>query len=133
MWSLRACAVGLILLLQGPAMLTQEVGWARMLVTYTLERGLARGVVETFDGNHPCSMCEMATSLRKDTLGKNPAERRQDDSKRNRLAWAEMVPPHWSGLVPQRGVDVSDEMVLCFFVELGRSREAPLPPPPRMG
>ena len=50
--------------MQGPAMLVQEVAWAKMLVTYTQERGLKRGVIETFDGKHPCDLCNKAAEMR---------------------------------------------------------------------
>ncbi len=130
-WLLRLCAVGLILLLQGPALLTQEIALAGMLVTYTRDRGLARGVAETFDGDHPCSMCLKAAKLKKDEAGESPAEKRRDESMRTRLAWAEIVPPKWLRLRNPVAVDVSMEKPAGLFVIGGRGREAPVTPPPK--
>ncbi|WP_009959547.1 hypothetical protein [Verrucomicrobium spinosum] len=35
----------------------QLVAWSRMLQDYSREKGLVLAVKETFDGEHPCSMC----------------------------------------------------------------------------
>lgn len=128
-WLLRICAVGLILLLQGPAMLTQEIAWAGMLVTYTRDRGLARGVAETFDGQHPCAMCLKAAKLKQDEAGGNPAEKRRDQAI-SRLSWAEMVPPKWLRWNSPAGVEVSAVKPVGPFAVPGRGREAPESPPP---
>jgi len=130
-WLLRICAVGLILLLQGPVILTQEIAWAGMLVTYTRDRGLARGVAETFDGEHPCAMCHKAAKMKNDETGGKPAEQRRDEAMRLRLKWAEMLPPKWQRLRNPVAVDVSMEKPVGLFAAAGRGREAPLPPPPR--
>lgn len=130
-WLLRIGAVGLILLLQGPALLTQEIAWAGMLVTYTRDRGLTRGVVETFDGDHPCAMCLKAAKLKKNEAGGGPAEKRREEAMRSRLAWAEMVPPKWQRFRNPVAVDVSMEKPVGLFATAGRGREAPVSPPPR--
>jgi hypothetical protein len=130
-WLLRFCAVGLILLLQGPAMLTQEIAWAGMLVTYTRDRGLARGVAETFDGDHPCAMCLKAAKMKNDETDGKPAEQRRDEILRLRLTWVEMVPPKWQRLRNPLAVDVLMEKPAGLLVAAGRGREAPLSPPPR--
>ena len=129
-WLLRIGAVGLILLMQGPAMLTQEIAWAGMLVTYTRDRGLARGVVETFDGEHPCAMCLKAAKMKNDEAGGKPLEQRREDAMRLRLKWAEMLPPKWQRLRDPVAVDVLLEKPFGLFATGGRGREAPVPPPP---
>jgi hypothetical protein len=35
----------------------QVVAWAGMLRDYTAQKGWVAGVIETFDGEHPCCMC----------------------------------------------------------------------------
>ena len=126
----RICVVGLILLLQGPAMLTQEIAWAGMLVTYTRDRGLARGVMETFDGEHPCEMCLKAAKLKKDEAGGNPAEKRREEAGLSRLSWAEMLPPKWLSWRNPSGTEVAVVRPVGPFAVAGRGREAPVPPPP---
>ena len=61
----KLVALSLLLLLQGPALLVQEIGWASMLVRYSAESGLVRGTVQTFDGSRPCPFCKAAEKLRK--------------------------------------------------------------------
>ena len=90
-WLRQFVVICLILLMQGPAMLVQEVGWVRMLVTYTQERGLKRGVIETFDGKHPCKLCAKAAQIRKSREKQEPSERLPGTAL-IRLSWAEMVP-----------------------------------------
>lgn len=36
----------------------QAIAWTKMLVEYSQADGLREGVVKTFDGAHPCEMCE---------------------------------------------------------------------------
>jgi hypothetical protein len=71
----QTLAIALILLMQGPAMLVQEVAWVKMLVSYTQERGLKRGVIETFDGKHPCKLCKKAAEIRQQEQPQDPAEK----------------------------------------------------------
>lgn len=132
-WLLRICAVGLILLMQGPAMLTQEVAWAGMLVTYTRDRGLVRGVVETFDGNHPCPMCAKAAKLQKDEAGENPSERRREETKRFRLAWAEMISSERLRMPAIAGSEISVAAIAWAARDGGRGADAPASPPPEVG
>ena len=125
----RLLAIVLILLMQGPAMLVQEVAWVKMLVSYTQERGLARGVVETFDGKHPCELCAKASEIRKDEGNDEPSER-QSGAMRFRLSWAEMVP---SAMLFLPGVPELEIVRLgpqWIFRGRGRGAEAPASPPP---
>ncbi len=131
-WWMCGVAVLLVLLMQGPALVTQEVAWARMLVSYTQERGLLRGVTETFDGRHPCAMCVKAEAMREDEKKRqDPLERSPGKMKKD-FKWAEMVPPRVApvpgarecGTVPPAGVHV----VLLW----GRGRDLPPLPPPEV-
>lgn len=54
-----AAAAALFLLAGGHWGALQTVAWAGMLWTYTQEDGsLLSGVKKTFDGQHPCTMCD---------------------------------------------------------------------------
>ncbi len=125
-------AIALILLMQGPAMLVQEVAWVKMLVSYTQERGFKRGVIETFDGNHPCSLCKKAAELRKQEQPKDPAEK-QLPAQRQRLAWAEMVASELLKMPVIAGHDISVSVIACNADDPGRGADAPDSPPPERG
>jgi hypothetical protein len=54
-----AAAVALFFIAGGHWGALQTVAWAGMLWTYTQEDGsLLSGVKKTFDGEHPCTMCD---------------------------------------------------------------------------
>lgn len=131
-WLKRLCAVSLILLMQGPALLVQEVAWAKMLVSYSQQRGLVRGVVETFDGKHPCQMCAKAEELRKSEGKGDPRNQPQEKNPRH-FNWGEMIVAKWL-VVP---MDSGTQYLTSFAVEpvrpLGRGKDSPASPPPRAG
>lgn len=124
----RLMAVVLVLCLQGPAMLLQEVAWAKMLIEYTAERGFARGVVETFDGSHPCELCVKAGDLRKGEGKDNPSERVPDH--RSRLAWAEMLPCTGVRLPAAGELNSLGSKPAACIQSRGRGCDAPAAPPP---
>lgn len=39
--------------------LLQSVAWAGMIFDYSTEAGLRQGISMTFDGDHPCSLCNV--------------------------------------------------------------------------
>jgi hypothetical protein len=126
----KLLAVALCLLMQGPAMLVQEVAWVNMLVSYTQERGLKRGVIETFDGNHPCELCKKAAELRQQ---EQPDAEKQLPAQRQRLAWAEMVASELLKMPVIRGHDISVSMIATTVVDAGKGSDAPDSPPPEWG
>jgi hypothetical protein len=40
----------------------QSVAWGRMIVVYSQHDSLAKAVVKTFDGKHPCDLCKHISS-----------------------------------------------------------------------
>lgn len=128
-WLARLLGVLLVLLMQGPAVLIQEIAWVRMLVTYTQERGLTRGVVETFDGNHPCDLCVKASEIREGEGQQEPSER-PNGKLRFQFSWAEMVPakPCVLPLVSGREIPMLHSPWIEYL--LGRGADAPVSPPP---
>ena len=129
-WWKCVVAIALVTLMQGPALVTQEIAWAGMLVRYTQERGLVRGVAETFDGDHPCAMCLKAEKLREEERGdQEPLERRSGKVK-NGFSWSEMA-PQCGYLLPRVRVLRVAPAWGTMVVELrGRGRELPSLPPP---
>lgn len=133
MFPCRIVAIGLLLLLQGPALLVQEVAWVRMLVTYSQQRGLKRGVVETFDGKHPCPLCAKAASIRKQERQTPPAEQ-APVARRLLLSWGEMQPCPVLRAPPSPEEHGSISRVPPWeSSDLGRAADPPLLPPPESG
>lgn len=128
----KLTAIALILLMQGPAMLVQEVAWVKMLVSYTQEHGLKRGVIETFDGRHPCCLCKKAAELRQQEQPENPAEK-QAPVQRVRFAWAEMIPSDPLKMPVIAGQDISTSLIACIARGSGKGADAPGSPPPEWG
>lgn len=129
-WMKRLCAVSLILLMQGPALLVQEVAWAKMLVSYTQQRGLVRGVVETFDGKHPCKMCAKAAELRK-SEGKSDPLNQPREKKPIRFTWGEMVDTRHLVVPEDSWIDCLAPLSSVTLRTPGRGKDSPLVPPPR--
>jgi hypothetical protein len=128
-WLKRLCAVSLILLMQGPAMVLQQVAWAGMLVSYTQEKGLARGVVDTFDGNHPCGLCAKAQALRESGKQDDPLNPQQE-KKNLRFIWGEMVAAHPPVLLDISGHDCPKPPATAVSPTHGRGKDSPVVPPP---
>lgn len=128
----KLLAIALILLMQGPAMLVQEVAWVNMLVSYTQERGLKRGMIETFDGKHPCELCKKAAKIRQQEQPQDPAEK-QMPAQRQRLAWAEMIASDLLKMPVITGYDISVPIIACVARDSGKGADAPGSPPPEWG
>jgi len=118
--------------MQGPAMMVQEVAWVKMLVSYTQERGLKRGVIETFDGNHPCELCKKAAEIRQQKQAPDPAEK-QPPPQRQWLKWAEMVSSDLLKMPRIAGRDISLPLIACTTRDSGIGADAPASPPPELG
>jgi hypothetical protein len=122
-------AFGMILLMQGPAMLTQEIAWVRMLIDYSGDTGVARAVVDTFGGQRPCELCELAERIRNGEEG-DPAEERSEQ--RQRLAWAEMLPATTATPACFRTRIVAQAPARPRSVDAMSRGERPPVPPPRL-
>lgn len=131
LWLKRFLALVLILLMQGPAMMVQEVAWAKMLVSYTREKGLALGVVETFDGNHPCEMCAKAAQLRK-SEGQGEPRNSPKEKKILRFTWGEMVTAKWLVVPWDSGTDFVTALMVESSGIPGRGNDSPPLPPPEL-
>lgn len=87
--ALHAVTLLLLLLLQGPALLVQEIAWVSMLMRYSLADGVTTGITKTFDGKHPCRLCHQAEALRQTEDQRDEAP--GDATLKSRLHWAEML------------------------------------------
>jgi len=128
----KLTAIAMILLMQGPAMLVQEVAWVKMLVSYTQERGIRRGVIETFDGKHPCDLCRKAEEIRRQQQPADPNDKQAPSSPRVRHVWVEMMTVDPPRLRAPAGCGVTVPLIACALLGSGRCADAPVPPPPEM-
>ena len=62
----------------GPSACSQGIAWIGMLVTYVPEAGLIEGLSQTFDGEHPCPLCQSIKAH-----DDNDAEEARHHEKRN--------------------------------------------------
>ncbi len=51
-------AVTILNLTGGHWLLLQTVAWSKMVVDYSKKSSLSQAVAQTFDGEHPCTMCK---------------------------------------------------------------------------
>jgi len=119
-------ALALIFLMQGPALLVQQIGWVSMLARYTSEGGLTQGIRETFDGSRPCSLCHAAEAIRK-SQHENEEAPRVETPRFQAVPIASVVrapkPAHTPIVAkPRHGPDVARL--------IGLGRDAPPVPPP---
>ena len=105
-----------------PWALLQSTAWISMLVKYSRANGFARAVVMTFDGKHPCRLCQL--------VQEGQAKERQqpqpnlDPEKKLDLG----LPPDLSAFL------FPSERGACFLSETSPAcrSEAPPAPPPRL-
>jgi hypothetical protein len=110
--------VALITTIGGHWVILQSVAWVSMAITYSQEAPLAEALVKTFDGKHPCQLCEVVKS------GKQ-AEKKQPSLK---------VETKFEFLPLRTAFFVSAPVVLSAPVAdpgagHGRSESPPTPPP----
>src|ERR1700737_5337569 len=65
-------ALALLQIFGGHWALLQTSAWVGMIVQYTQRAGLKAGLAETFDGEHPCSVCKAIQDGKKQEQKKAP-------------------------------------------------------------
>ena len=53
----------------------QTLAWSKMLVDYSQRDGLVEGAIKTFDGKHPCPMCQQIGAAKKREAGERPNDK----------------------------------------------------------
>jgi hypothetical protein len=126
---LKLAAFALFLLMPGPAVLVQQAAWVNMLVTYTQKGGLKRGVIETFDGQHPCELCKAAESIREQR--DDTEEPAAPQEVRPNLAWGPMMIPATRTTAPRPVCrELPPPHTAWRRHGAGRGAESPDTPPP---
>ena len=62
----------LFIIVGGPWTVLQTIAWAKMVVDYSRDNPVSEAISKTFDGNHPCGMCEKISKVRSEER-KSPA------------------------------------------------------------
>lgn len=120
------CLVTALELCGGHLGVAQIVAWAGMLRDYTVEKGFAQGVKDTFDAEHPCAMCSKIAEAKQQDERKNPLplEKTERISKWVTVQLEAVVPaPAWNNKAsPAEFVEPANQAPV-------RSAEPPVPPP----
>ena len=132
--AVKALALLLVMLMQGPATFVQELAWAGMLVNYTRSQGVVSGVKKTFDGEHPCALCKKAAELRRDE-GAPQRDEKPMVELRSRHVWTEMLASGMFFLPGRKSRTLPDPAAgIRVWKPGGRAADAPpLPPPEWIG
>jgi hypothetical protein len=104
----------------GHWMVLQSVAWTRMLVTYSQDGDFATAVTQTFDGRHPCALCQKIGQAKR---GESRAARVMNVEQQ-----AAFLPPVAAPVVRNDGISWRLEIPLWRGVARA---EQPVAPPPR--
>jgi len=96
----------------------QSLAWTTMVIDYSKRGPLCQAIAQTFDGAHPCSLCNVVSK------GKN-SEKKQD--LRSSSPKIDMMCAPLANRITHPFVPFEYAMRDCFSFELGRS--PPVPPP----
>jgi hypothetical protein len=66
------CSLALLQILGGHWAFLQTGAWIGMVVQYSQQVGLKAGLAQTFDGEHPCSVCQAIQDGKKQEQKKAP-------------------------------------------------------------
>jgi hypothetical protein len=113
------CSLAFLQLLGGHWAILQVGAWAGMVVSYSQQSGLIAGLLQTFDGEHPCPVCK-AIECGKKREGKKAPLLTAELKKDYLASWNSFqICPEWS------------EVVYPAFAEqlLGIATEPAVPPP----
>jgi hypothetical protein len=56
-----------------PQGILQTIAWGKMLTSYSNQAGLEEGLRKTFDGQHPCKLCERIAQSRPESTSTHVA------------------------------------------------------------
>jgi len=96
----------------------QSLAWTTMVIDYSKRAPLCQAIAQTFDGAHPCSLCNVVSK------GKN-SEKKQD--LRSATPKIDMICAPLSNRITRPFVPFEYAINSCCSFELGHS--PPVPPP----
>ena len=122
---LVGAALALFSIAGGHWAVLQSVAWVAMLHDYSQQTGsIAVAVEQTFDGQHPCELCQKIQAVKaKERRETPPAPGMQDDAKVKALVAASVLP----AFVRTTGNVCFPRAV--FAAGVSRAEQPPTPPP----
>lgn len=111
----------LAILLAGNAAFLQGLAWCGMAVSFSRQVSVSTAVQWTFDGRHPCSLCQMARKVASETS--SPVAHR-------RIAHWDLLQPTETRVELPPTSPASPQFAIVSPPE--SRREPPLLPPPRL-
>jgi hypothetical protein len=107
----------------------QVLAWGGMIVNYSAKEGLAEGVRQTFDGDHPCELCRSIAKAKQDErkTPENPLE-----SAESGLVLKNLMAPRSVRMSDPRHSEYIPPAFASLRLAPGCLRLAPEPPPPRL-
>jgi hypothetical protein len=102
----------------------QSIAWMGMAVSYSLEKGVMTGLSETFDGEHPCPLCQAVEEGKKHQQEAPESERNES----NPCKWVAILEPAWQFHLLELSQRPMTDAGVCVL------SHNPLPelPPPRV-
>lgn len=114
----------------GPTTLMQVYAWIGMIVTYSQQDGLTKGVKDTFSGERPCHLCKKIDNVKKDE-SKQPLSKDIDLSALAKLR-TECLAQEIIRLKPPRHVEHQHQPILDRAAWMSSWHESPVSPPPEL-
>jgi hypothetical protein len=121
---------GCLHLTGGPHALVQSYAWISMIIQYSKDDGLAKGVKDTFSGERPCHLCKKIDSVKKDE-SKQPLSKEVDLSVLSKLR-TECLAQEIIRLKPPRHVEHKQQSSPDRNAWMSSWHEAPVSPPPEL-
>jgi hypothetical protein len=108
----------------------QVYAWIGMIVTYSQQDGLAKGVKDTFSGERPCHLCKQIDSVKKDE-SKQPLSKEVDLSALAKFR-TECLAHEIIRLKPPRHVEHKQSAIHGSAAWMSDWSESPVSPPPEL-
>jgi len=121
---------GCLHLTGGPHALVQSYAWISMIIQYSKNDGIAKGVKDTFSGERPCHLCKKIDSIKKDE-SKQPLSKDVDLSALAKFR-TECLAHEVIRLKPPRHVEHKQQPILGSAAWMSDWRESPVSTPPEL-
>ena len=130
-FGLACAALAMFSLAGGHWAALQAVAWAGMLRDYSARSGsLLAGAAQTFDGKHPCGLCERIASAKAWEKAPDPARKPASPGKADKTDKTDKAcAPEDSPRPARRPADRLTYPALACSAAPSRAEEPPTPPP----
>ncbi len=124
---LTCCLAAFVVIGGGHWAVLQSVAWAQMLVDYTHGTGsLRQGIVKTFDGAHPCELCQkISAGIERES--RDARQKPFGDELLRKLKLTAVLPTTIFAPLAREG----ERLPALVVSPAGRLADAPPVPPPR--